>query len=270
MSLGTLPSGYAEADPSSLTININDGDNENPSPTTVNIDVQDSASMLLGDVNDDGNTDAGFIPKVGHVLAANTSLVVDGDQPLTADTTDDAAATDPPMFTYQWIRTNDGSTTVNDDDVAIEGATDSTYPLEDKDVGDTFTVWVWSSDNYGNGNGNANADAADSVVGENTNGFTLTPANNLPTEYAAAAYDEAEPFIIIGALEPAAQGDDRLEPGVDSRPRLVRFVLNYGQRRKETSSADLTRWVKPVEVMVDLNGPDCDGVSDPCVEADQS
>ena len=102
--------------------------------------------------------------------------------------------------------------------MAIDGATSSTYELTAEDVGDTFTVQVWSSDQHGNGNGNANTDAADSIGGENNNGQTLTQTRR---QQSAIVYDQAKPFIIVGALD--ASGDDmRIEPGVDSHPRIRR------------------------------------------------
>ena len=78
--------------------------------------------------------------------------------------------------------------------------------------------------------------------GENNDGQTLNPAHR----HSVIVYDLAQPFIIVGALDPS--GDDmRIEPDVDSHPRLVRLLSsNYGQRREETSSVDSRRrWVMP-------------------------
>ncbi len=255
VSLGTLPSGYAAGETSSLTININDGDNEAPSPTTVTIDVNDSAGMPVDeDEQDPPQKIDGFIPKVGHVLTANTSAVVDGDQPLTADTTDDAAARDAPSFVYQWIRLNDGSTTADDVDAVIEGATSSTYTLTDEDVGDTFTVQVWSSDNFGNGNGNANTDAATTVQGENSNGFTLDrPAAGVHGT-ATVAYNEAKPFIIVGSLDPS--GDDmRIEPGVVLTRDVSGMTLSMAN---DVTSATTLIGDDGMNITVDLDDDDAD------------
>ena len=209
----TWPDGYAAADPNPITIYINDGDNVDPDDTTVTIDVNDSAGMPVDETSDGTGTKiAGFIPRVGHVLTANTSAIYDADNDVNND--DVLDETESLKFEYQWIRTNEGATPLDDDDVAIEGANESIYELKDDDVGDNFTVQVWSSDRYGNGNGNANDDAADSDVGENSNGFTLSRPSAPSPGTGRVAYNFAVPLIIEGAVEPAAGGDDRIKPGV--------------------------------------------------------
>ena len=259
--LGTsLPEGYTAGDNTSVTVIINDDDNENPSPTTITIDVNDAQGNAVDeDDQDPPQKITNFIPKVGHVLTANTSAVVDGDQPLTADPDDDAAARDAPSFVYQWIRLNDGSTAADDDDAVIEGATSSTYTLTDEDVGDTFTVQVWSSDNFDNGNGNANTDDATTVQGENSNGFTLGRPAAGDHGTGTVAYNQAKPFIIIGALQP--EGDEtRLEPGVvltrDSSGLSSTMVNGAGNL-----ISGFDEMGAAVEVMVDLDNddPDNDG-----------
>ena len=216
VSLGTLPSGYDAGATTSFTININDGDNVEASPPTVTIHFNDADGNLIVDEQDPPQPVTGRIAKSGESLVADTSTVVDGDQPLTPDPDDDAAARVPPDFNYQWIRTNDGSTTVDDPDEAIEGANDRTYTLTDDDVGDTFTVQVWSSDDFGNGNGNASpaVQSTDSpaveVVAAGNNGQPLTQ----PAATSVVAYNQTFPFIIIGELQP--EGDMmRLEPGTE-------------------------------------------------------
>ena len=201
VSLGKLPDDYAAGDPSSVTIKINDGDNTDPTGA-VTIDITDSPTSSDPVTN--------TIPKSGQYLVANTSEIVDLDQPFTAET----GVREPPLFRYQWIRTNDGSTPTDDVDVKIDGAEKSFYELTRYDVGDNFTVQVWSSDRYGNGNGNANDDAADSDVGENSNGFTLSRPSAPSPGTGRVTYNFAEPLIIEGAVEPAAGGDDRIKPGV--------------------------------------------------------
>ena len=230
----------ASATAGSITFMINDKDNRDPTGT-VSIDVNDDKGMA---VDDDAE---GFVPKVGHVLTANISGVTDLDQPLTADTTDGESERDPPTFKYQWIRTNDGSTSTDDPDVAISGETSSTYPLTNEDVGDTFTVQVWSSDNFGNGDGNANEDPATSPQGVNSNGFTL----DTPSPTQAIAYNMAKPFIIVGALEPAADGDNRIEPKV---------VLTRDTSGMFNASGNLID-DKGKEIKVDLDGDGSGGVT---------
>ena len=223
VTLGTLAEGFVAGDSDTVTITITDFDDNDAATGTVSIDVNNKAGMPV-DEDDEGNKVINFIPKVGHVLTADTSRIVDEDQPLTADTTDGVDARDAPSFVYQWIRTNDGSTTEDDADEAIEGATSSTYELTDDDVGDTFTVQVWSSDQYGNGDGNASAAVEDTrtspatvVVPAGTNGQAFAQ----PTATAAIAYDLAQPFIIVGALD---AGDMRIEPGVElTRDNSIMF-----------------------------------------------
>ena len=260
------PTGYDAGDATSVTINITDDDNTAATPpdgVTINFNDADGDLITEDDDSDDQTPETpvtGRTAKSGEALVANTSAIVDVDQPLTADTTDAEDARDAPTFTYQWIRTNDGSTTTVDDDVAIDGATSSTYKLTDEDVGDTFTVQVWSSDQYGNGDGNANDDAADSIGGENNNGQTL----GTPTATDAIAYDQAKPFIIVGSLDPS--GDDmRIEPGVeltlDSSGMSSTMTSGAGNVIEYNAMGD------PVDVMVDLNGPDCDEGEANCDEA---
>ncbi len=262
------PDGYAAGDPSSAVINIDEDDNT-AATGAVAINYNDAdGDLVTFDADGDPATTANNetpvttttsttrIAKSGETLVANTSEIVDTDQPLTADPDDDAGATDPPSFVYQWIRTDDGSTTADDTDVAIEGATSSTYKLTDDDVGDTFTVQVWSSDRYGNGNGNASAavtDGATEVVAAGTNGQAFAQ----PTATSAVAYDQAKPFIIVGSLDPS--GDDmRIEPSVE----LTRNVsgMTSTMTNDVTSSSTLIG-DDGMDITVDLDNddPDNDG-----------
>ncbi len=220
LSLGALPPGFVAASgSSSVTITIIDNDNT-AAEGTLSIDVveadqdgkpivdQDGNPIVLGDENLDGKTDAGFIPKVGQLLVADTSAIYDADNDVNND--DVLDETESLDFEYQWIRTNDGATLSDDDDEVIDGETkQEEYQLTEDDVGDTFTVQVWSSDRYDNGNRDANDDAADSDVGENNNGYTL----DRPADTAVVAYNKAEPLIIVGESDPAVGADSRLSPG---------------------------------------------------------
>ena len=219
------PTGFSAGDTSSVTITINDDDSADPTGTVV-IRVKNADDTYADlDTSDPPAQITDFVPSSGHVLHADTAdattPIIDTDQPLTADTTDPADARDAPSFKYQWIRTNDGSTTADDADEAIAGATSSTYTVTDEDVGDLITVQVWSSDRLDNGNGNASAAVVDTdpdpdvtVIAAGTNGFALAQ----PTARGAVDYDEAKPFIIIGALPDNARAgldDGDLTPGVE-------------------------------------------------------
>ncbi len=210
----TWPDGYVAVEPSSVTIKINDDDNTAPRGDVV-IDINDLVGNPVDEM-EDGSKIAGFIPRVGHVLSANTSAIYDADNDRSDPADDDLVDEDDIalQFEYQWIRTNDGSTPTDDVDVKIDGAEKSFYELTRYDVGDNFTVQVWSSDQYDNGNGNANDDAADSDVGENSNGFTLSRPSAPSHGTGRVTYNFAVPLIIEGAVEPAAGGDDRIKPGV--------------------------------------------------------
>ena len=78
------------------------------------------------------------------------------------------------MATDQW-----GSDPADYED--IEGATSSTYPLTEKDVGEELTVKVTSTDQYGNGN-------------DTPHEFDI-PGTTLPV-----VYNQPRPFIIVGDL----------------------------------------------------------------------
>ena len=230
VSLGDLPTGYDAGETTEFTITITDANDNAPATGTVTINFNDADGDLITEELDNNEMTpetavTGRTAKSGEALVANTSGITDADQPLTADPDDDATAMDAPTFMYQWIRTNDGSTIDDDDDVAIEGATSSTYELTDDDVGDTFTVQVWSSDQYGNGDGNASAAVEDTraspatvvVVPAGTNGQAFAQ----PTATAPITYDLAQPFIIVGALD---AGDMRIEPGVElTRDNSIMF-----------------------------------------------
>ena len=124
---GELPDGYVVGSPSTVTIKIADANNTDPS----------------GDVTIDGEA------KVGEMLTAITSAIEDVDNPDDPDTTE-TDPTPPLDFTYQWQRTNGTTDPAEYED--IEGATSSTYPLTEKDIGEQLTVKVTSTDQYGNGN----------------------------------------------------------------------------------------------------------------------
>ena len=243
VSLGTLPDGYDAVEPSSITININDGDNT-PAEGDVVIDVlsgpDTDENRVQLDVDANGTKIPGFVPQVGHVLAANPWAIVDVDQPLTADPDDDATARDLLGFGFQWIRTDDGSTTIDDVDEVIFGATEQEYQLKDDDVGDTFTVQVWSVDRYGNGNGHVSAAVFDTSTDPDTE---LIPADlfgqahDQPSATPAVAYDLAEPFIIVGA--------DRIEPGV---------VLTRDTSGMFNTAGNLIDYETGMPVMVDPEG----------------
>ena len=276
VSLGMLPSGYDAGATDSFTININDGDNTAATgDVTINFQDEDG-NLVTFDADSDTATpeipvttattgDDAYTPKSGDTLVANTDAILDADNvvgtndPATEHDDDDVSLT----FTYQWIRTNDGSTADDDDDVVIEGATSSTYLLTDDDVGDTFNVQVWSSDQYGNGNANANADCLDAAepdcdtstapIDENSNGQTLARPT---TVTAAVAYNQAKPFIIVGSLEPSGD-DDRIEPGV---------VLTRDYSGFNIDSAFILLDDEGMQVMVDRAG---DGTADETVATSQ-
>ena len=267
LSLGKLPPGFvANPDAGSVTITIIDNDNT-AAEGTLSIDVveadqdgnpivdQDGNPIVLGDENLDGKTDAGFIPKVGQFLVADTSAIYDADNDVNNDEVLDE--TESLDFEYQWIRTNDGATLSDDDDEVIDGETEQEYQLTEDDVGDTFTVQVWSSDQHDNGNRDANEDAADSDVGENNNGYTL----DRPADTAVVAYNKAEPLIIVGESDPAVGADSRLSPG-DVLTRNSSGMSSL--RTNDVSSTgnvliNLDEMGNPVQVTVDLNG---DGIDD--------
>ena len=245
VSLGTLPTGYTAGDTSSVKVYIDEDDNAAPTGTVV-IRVK-NADGTYADL-DPADTDPSdgltvltdYTPKSGHVLHADTAdattpiydaendgnsdgdLADDGDKALT--------------FNYQWIRTNDGSTTTDDADEAIAGATSSTYALTDDDVGDLITVQVWSSDQYGNGDGNVSAAVVDTVpdpdvtvIAAGTNGYEL----GRPTARGAVDYNLPIPFIIVGALP------DNARRGLDDRkdltPRVVLTADWSGMFKQDTS-----------------------------------
>ena len=233
----TPPTGYNAGTATSIMFNIADDDNT-PASGAVTIDVNDANGDPV-DEDDQGNKVSGFIPKVGHVLTANTDDIADEDQPLTADTTDDADAKDAPSFRYQWVRTNDGSTPGSDDDVDIIGANLSTYELSVDDVGDTFSVKVDSTDQYGNGN-----DMPQNLFTLDGDGDVTAPAST-----AAVAYNLAKPFIIKGAT--------RLRPDVE----LTRDSSGM------VNDADNLIGDDGMEIMVDLDGPDCAADATECDES---
>ncbi len=267
LSLGKLPPGFvANPDAGSVTITIIDNDNT-AAEGTLSIDVveadqdgnpivdQDGNPIVLGDENLDGKTDAGFIPKVGQFLVADPSAIYDADNDVNNDEVLDE--TESLDFEYQWIRTNDGATLSDDDDEVIDGEMEQEYQLTEDDVGDTFTVQVWSSDQHDNGNRNANDDAADSDVGENNNGYTL----DRPASTSVVAYDQAKPLIIVGESDPAVGADSRLSPG-DVLTRNSSGMSSF--RTNDVSDSanvliNLDEMGNPVQVTVDLNG---DGIDD--------
>ena len=126
VSLGALPTGYAQGETTSVTLNIADDDNRDPSA---------SAISITGTA------------KVGETLTADTSTATDPDNAddRTTDEVDDAVAS---TYTYQWQREVSGG-----DNEDIDGATSSTYTPDADDVGEGLTVLVTSVDQYGNGNG---------------------------------------------------------------------------------------------------------------------
>ena len=162
---GELPDGYVVGSPSTFTIKIADDDNVPPQ----------------GQVTIEGTA------KVGETLTAITSAITDDDNAddVTTDVVDDAVALE---FTYQWQRTNGVSRQEDYED--IDGATSSTYPLTEKDVGEELTVKVTSTDQYGNGN-------------DTPHEFDI-PGTTLPV-----VYNQPRPFIIVGDLV-----DGRLTTGV--------------------------------------------------------
>ncbi len=255
-------SGYEAGGP--VTIYINDGDNTAGIGTII-INVVDGGDLdvLLGDGDDNDETDAGFVPRVGHSLrVSHYAVFYDVDNDLNGDGELDGEVIDGVKdvlldLSGQWIRTNDGSTTADDVDEVIEGETTSIYKLTNEDVGDTFTVQVWLSDQYDNGNGNANADCLDATepdcavstapIGENNNGQTL----GRPASTSVVAYDLAKPFIIVGALD---EDDERIEPGVV----LTRNSSGMSSTSKD-GEGDLIVYDEngdPVLEMVDLDGND--------------
>ena len=221
--------GYVASDDDTVTIYISDADNDDPSPATVTITVKDNADPPV-DVDATG-------AKVDQTLTANTSAVVDPDNAddRTTDAEDDAVAL---TFSYQWQRVVTGGDNVN------IGTDSSTYTPNNDDVGEELTVVVTSVDQYDNGNGGLP--------------FDLTTSTTLDE----TVYDKAKPFIIVGALDPS--GDDmRIEPDViltrDSSGFMVNDAGNLISGFDEMGD--------PVEVMVDLDGPDCAADATDCDEA---
>ena len=204
VTIGTLPSGYSAGTPMSVTITINDDDADGDPNSNDQVAIRvatgrnSDGSYIYADLNNDNSINQSFVPKVGQMLVADTSGVTDVDNDANNDGDGDDDGEEP-TFVYQWIRTNDGSTTADDTNVAIANATSSSYTLSDEDVGDQITVQVWSSDRYDNGNANASIAVTDgdvTVVAAGTNGQALVQ----PSQRGAVLYDEARPFIIVGAL----------------------------------------------------------------------
>ena len=94
-------------------------------------------------------------PEVNKTLTADVSGIVDTDGLPAAD-----------QFSYQWVQ-NDGT-----DDSDISGATDSTYKLEDADLGKTIKVRVTFTDE--GGTEETLTSAATAAVAADTTGPTLT------------------------------------------------------------------------------------------------
>ena len=94
-------------------------------------------------------------PEVNKTLTADVSGIVDTDGLPAAD-----------QFSYQWVQ-NDGT-----DDSDISGATDSTYKLEDADLGKTIKVRVTFTDEGGTEE-TLTSDATAAVAADTT-GPTLT------------------------------------------------------------------------------------------------
>ena len=259
LDLENLPGDYTAASTSSVTITINDDDNT-AAVGTHSINVEDGEGNVLGDANDDGYTDADFVPKVGHHLVSVPTGLYDEDNDLNGDgvlnnEVKDGVQDEGLIGWFQWIRTDDGSTTDDDADVAVEGENTSIYKLTDEDVGDTFTVQVWTRDQYGNGNGNASAAVLDTSTDPDT---IVVPAGNngqefdQPASTSEVAHNEVEPFIIVGALD---EDDERIEPGVV----LTRNSSGLSSTSKDGEGNLISGYDEngdPVEVMVDLDGND--------------
>ena len=230
------PTGFSAGTTSAVTITIDDDDNTVPTGSVVIRVKNDNGDYA--DLDTDNTVLPAFVPSSGHVLHAHTAdattPIYDADNDGNSD--DDLADDGDTAltFNYQWVRTNDGSTTADDTNEAISGATSSTYTLKDEDVGDLITVQVWSSDKYGNGNGNASAAVIETgpggtatVIAAGTNGFALSQ----PTARGAVVYDEARPFIIAGARPANARSD--LAVG-DLVPDVV-LTANYSGMFKTNS-----------------------------------
>ena len=181
VSLGTLPSGYAEGDPSSLTINIDDGDNA-VTDGDITITVPD------GD-DEDTDPDQATGARVRQTLTADTSAIDDPDHD-DADTADvdegeTVGADFPEGFTYSWQR-DDGDNnaeTLNE----VVGTAKTYTPIED-DVGEMLILEVTWSDKHGNGND--------------------TPADLItPDALSETAYNEGRPFIIKADTNDSGQRD---------------------------------------------------------------
>ena len=179
---GELPDGYVVGSPSTLTIKIADDDNVPPQ----------------GQVTIEGTA------KVGETLTAITSGITDVDNAddVTTDVLDDAVDLE---FAYQWQRTNGETDPADYED--IEGATSSTYPLTEKDVGEELTVKVTSTDQYGNGN-------------DTPHEFDI-PGTTLPV-----VYNQPRPFIIVGDLGDLVDG--RLTTGVEPTADTSGMVDDQG------------------------------------------
>ena len=252
------PTGFSAGTPSSVTITIDDDDSTAPTGSVV-IRVKNADGTYADlDSSDPPQQDTTFVPSSGHVLHADTADATtpiydaDNDGNSDGDLADDGDTA--LTFNYQWIRTNDGSTTADDADEAIAGATSSTYALTDEDVGDLITVQVWASDRLDGGNGNSSAAVVDTapdpdvtVIAAGTNGYEL----GRPAPRGAVDYDEARPFIIAGALPE------------NTRPRLgfiqlvpdVILTANTSGMFKENSSNEQQLVDSNGDfVIVDLNG----------------
>ncbi len=232
-SLGN-PANYVVAgDP--VTINFSDEDDNTDATGSVTITIPDG-----DDADEDPDTPANGL--VGQELTADISAIDDPDHddpatPLDEGTT--VSADFPVGFSYHWYRvngTNDTAASVPTDDPADKlVGTGKTYTPGNGDVGAVLYLIVVWSDKYGNG------DATPQYL-------------DTSTTLAATVYNFAKPFIIVGALD---EDDERIEPGVV----LTRDTSGMSNDAGNLIDDDGN------EIIVDVNGPDCDPTDLTCDEA---
>ena len=167
-----------------------DGNNTTPLDVTVTVtNLTDARAVIRGTA------------QVGRTLTAETSGIPDKDRSDKVD------------FSYQWLG----------DDKDIEGATDSTYEITEKDEGKTIRVRVGFSDDRGNDE--ALTSAATGAVAARPAQLTATfPAS--PFQSSRHKGDDDRPQVIV-AFNLPVQSFDKTTPSVSLTGATVSSLVRH-------------------------------------------